>query len=451
MKKFVSFLVIFISCIMVSGRFSQVTAQNTKRQAVSSSKVSGTNRKATSNISSRRSVATNTSTSLTDNSFETCMDNICKSSSAEDKGRCRCSSQLSRIEKVLRNIEEIQNQADEENKLLETLMNVSNSALITDTVGSVYNNINSIEKKSKTLASQKVDSNLLVMEGLPLYEEGLKQCNSYVSSLSNNDKEVKIKEYSKLIEGDCASYTTVLKEKADSAKNLLVQAQKNREMFDKQEYGKLNQLDTNACYVEYEACAKTECGINFVNCKDRAKQETVLKKCQAVNYGKCEDNKVTILADVRKYIANELEKVKLADSCKSALGHLVEGKCLFKVKYIADKCSGSKKGCGSEQEVMALPGQKFICEDKRGSFKELVSGCYESCYLIGPNEEKIYKGTNYGVSAGGVAGAIFTFGITAAAGVAQCKEHLDTFTTPSAPEGWGSDGYPLNPDLRGTF
>ena len=71
---------------------------------------------------------------------------------APDKGRCRCSSQLTRIEKILRDIEKIQNEADEKNKNLEALMNVSNSVYINDSVGSVYDNINSIEKKSKTLS-----------------------------------------------------------------------------------------------------------------------------------------------------------------------------------------------------------------------------------------------------------------------------------------------------------
>lgn len=451
MKRFVNFLAIFTFCVELFGGSLGVVAQNTKRQAKSSA---GAVRKATSNINSRRAVATNSSASVSteDDSFETCMDNICKSSSAEDKGRCRCSSQLARIEKVLRDIEKIQNQADEENKMLETLMNVSNSALITDTVGSVYNNINSIEKKAKTLSSQRVDSKLLVMEGLPLYEEGLKRCDSYLSTLSNSDKEAKIQKYSTVIEEDCSAYTTVLKEKADSAKNLLVQAQKNREMYDKQEYSKLNQLDTNACYVEYEACAKTECGVNFVHCKDTAKLESVLKKCQAVNYGKCEDNKATVLVDVKKYVAKELEKMDLVDSCKAALGHLIEGKCLFKVMYIADKCDGGT-GCGNSDTRMALPGQKFECEDKRGSFKELMTGCYESCYLIGPNDEKIYKGTNAenaAATAGKIVGSVFSLGIGAVS-LPGCKNKVDTFRTPSAPKGWGSDGYPLNPELRGTF
>lgn len=333
-------------------------------------------------------------------------------------------------------------------------MNVSNTASVTDTVGSVYNNINSIEKKAKTI-SDRVDKNTLVLEGLPLYEEAFEKCESLLSSYSNEDKETKITEYNKLVEADCSAYTTVLKEKADSAKNLLVQAKKkNREMYDEQEYKKLNQLDTNACYVEYEACAKTECGTNFAHCKDDTNVQRVLTKCQAVNYGKCEDNKVVVMRDVKKYIEKELEKIRLVESCKSAYGHIVNGQCLFKVMYIADKCSSSKKGCGSSHEQWATPSQSFTCADNEGSFPELVSGCYESCYIVGPNNEKFYKGTNAEdgkKKTTKIISAVVTGGLSLAVGLPGCKFSFDKFSTPAAPEGWGNDGYPINTELRGTF
>lgn len=438
MKKILCFLMVFT--------FAVEGFSAPRKKAGSSKRVATAGKIRTASLTT-----TTTTNSTEEDSFESCMDNICKSELYEDKGRCRCSSQLGRIEKVLRDIEKIQNQADEDNKLMETLMNVSNTANVDDTVGSVYDNINSIEKKAKTISARAVDKDLLVMEGLPLYEAGLKKCKGFLDTLSSKDKDKKKEEYTKLIEGDCSAYTTILKEKADSAQNLLVQAQKNREKFDEQEYKKRNQLDTNACYVEYEACAKTECGTDFKYCKDSAKQATVLKKCQAVNYGKCEDNKTTVIADVKKYIAKELEKVRLVDNCKAAMGHLQNGKCLFKVMYIADKCS-SGSGCGSSQVVWATPRQKFKCDDTRGSFKELIAGCYESCYIIGPNDEKIYKGTNHSDNMGGqIVGAIFSLGISVAHTLPGCveKKNIDTFYTPAAPDGWGEDGYPTNPEYKG--
>ncbi len=459
MKKFILLLLLLTFIFEVEGFSKSNNKSNNKRVAVSrgaSSSKSNVRSMSGKNIRVANATAGNTSSSVSNTEqdpFFACMDNICKIDDNE-KGRCRCSSQLARIEKVLRDIEEIQNQADQQNKIIETMMNVSNTALVSDAVGSVYDNINSIEKKSKTLASRNVDANLLVMEGLPLYEEALKQCEGKISALSSSDKKKKIQEYVKLVEADCSSYTTILKEKADNAQNLLVQSQKNQEMFEEQEYQKRNQLDVNACYIEYESCAKTECGVNFQYCKDSAKQEAVLKKCQAVNYGKCEDNKATVLLDVKKYIAKELEKVKLVDSCKASLGHLVNGKCLFKVRYVADKCGSGKKGCGSSDEKWANPGQSFVCDDKRGNFKELVAGCEESCYLIGPNDEKIYKGTNHtsnsGKKVGQVIGAVLSLGISLVAEFPGCKSdnELDRFTMP-IPDGWGKDGYPVNQEFKG--
>ena len=419
MKKLILILLFFTFSV-------ELLAQPKKRQANSSNnKRTHSNRRRTANENIADTVSSETKEENDADTFEACMDNICKSNMFPDKGRCRCSSQLGRIEKILRDIEEIQNKADEENKIMETLMNVSNTATISDTVGSVYDNINSIEKRAKTIASQVLDKKTMVREGLPLYEEGVKQCNSFLTDLAKEDQETLKNEYTKLVETDCASYTTILKEKADTAQNLLVQAQKNREMFDEQEYKKLNQLDTNACYIEYEACAKTECGINFKNCKDEAKQETVLKKCQAVNYGKCEENKNVVLKDLKKFISKELEKVIIADNCKASLGHIKDGKCLFKVHYVADQLASWDVNYGKKEEVWGLPGQKFVCDDSQGSFKDLAFGCWESCYLVGPNGEKIKKGTNL-----------------------YCKH--PSFHMPK-PAGWGTDGYPLNPDFRGNI
>lgn len=453
---FISFCCfLFLGSSILLSKTNSKRATSSKSSSVSKSTARSANRSIRRNAVASSSSSSSTTSSQDSDPFFACMDNICIDQEEPDKSRCRCSSQLSRIEKVLRDIEDIQNQADEQNKIIEAMMNVSNTALLDDAVGSVYDNINSIEKKSKTLASRNLDADLLVMEGLPLYEEALNQCQSNLSSLSSSDKDKKTQEYLKLVEADCASYTTILKEKADNAQNLLLQAQKNQEMFEEQEYQKRNQLDVNACYVEYEACAKTECGVNFQYCKDSAKQEAVLKKCQAVNYGKCEDNKETVLLDVKKYIAKELEKVKLTDACKASLGHIVDGKCLFKVRYVADKCNGGN-GCGSSEEKWANPGQSFTCDDKRGSFKELVAGCDESCYLIGPNDEKVYKGTNHssngGKQAGQVLGAIFSLGISLVAEYPGCKStnELDKFSMP-IPEGWGTDGYPLNQEFKGNL
>ncbi len=360
--------------------------------------------------------------------FNECMDDICISDDYYEKGRCRCSQQLPRIEKILRDIEDVQNEADKMTKELEALMNVTNNSVINNSIDNVYENINSLEKNAKNLAGNKLDEKTLVMEGFPLYEEAINQCVSDLSDVSEEDIEKIKDEYNASIEGDCGAYTTILKEKADDASNLLIQAQKNREMFDEQDYTSRNQLDTKACYAEYEACMKTECGDNFASCREDAKFEASIKKCEAVNYGKCEDNKATVLVDIRKLKVSEVKKDDTALSCTAAMGHINEsGKCVFKVRYIAERCTSSKK-CGNSQEKTFLPGESFYCDDSKGPFKELILGCKESCYLIGASGEEKYLGKN---------GSFF------------CASP-DKVSLP-VPSGWGRDGFPINKDLKRAF
>ena len=388
--------------------------------------------------------------------FVSCMDNFCKPLSGDDRGRCRCSAQLSRIEKVLRDIEKVQNEADAQNKNMETLMNVSNTAMVGDVVGSVYDNINSIEKKAKNLASQKLDSKTLVMEGYPLYKKAYSECKSNLPTEAGLSSK-KEQEYQTMIEADCSAYTTILKEKADTAQNLLVQAQKNQEMFEEQQHKQLNQLDTSSCYVEYENCMKTQCGEDYKFCKEKAKLEANFKKCQSINYGKCEENKVVVIKDLKKTINKAFAKDKVAQSCFSAMGNIINGKCLFKVRYIADNCT-SAKNCGQSQEKQFNPGSVVVCEDRRGSFKDLVNGCKESCYIIGPNDEERFIGTNRETSGSSnakkVGLAIITLGLSAINSntTPGCKSDgdLDRYTLP-IPAGWGADGYPVHEELKHAF
>jgi hypothetical protein len=372
--------------------------------------------------------------------FAGCMDKVCISGRFEEKGRCRCSSQLVRLNKTLRDIDKVQRQVDKEAKELEILMNAVNSEKVNDAIGNIYSNIGSVENRAKMLASQSLDSDLLVMEGLPLYEEGLKQCASWLDKEASSDnRENRKKEYLAMVEKDCAAYTTIVKEKADAASSLLAQTQKNREMFDEQELKKRNLLDPKACYAEYEACVKNECGINFRNCKQRQKAAAAVAVCEALNAGKCEDYKYAVLQDINKLVKSELAKDELAVECQSAYGHLINGKCMFKVLYVADDCKVFSSACDNSAEVWALPGQSFTCDVQ--SFKNVSSGCGHSCYLIGPNDEKIKQGGN---TSGG-AGVIESVGWN----LSDCVG--DSFSTPKAPKGWGKDGYPKNPQYKGVF
>ena len=423
-------------------------------------------------VSSASSDASTTDATATESKqtseFAKCMDTICLSSTAEEKGRCRCSSQLPRIEKVLRDIDKITNEADEKNKNLETIMNVVNTSSVDETVGNVYENINTIEKKSKVMASKKTDLKTNVMEGISLYKEAMKQCKSYLSSKSMEEANAIKKDYDTQIETDCSAYTTVLKDKADNASNLLVQAQKNQEMFEEQEYKKLNQLSTDACYIEYESCMKTQCGENFTGCKNSAKRSANLKKCQAINYGKCEQNKSVVILQLQKFIDKMLEKERLAQNCRSSMGQIVNGKCMYRVIYVADSCNGILKSssCGDMDEKWFLPGYRVTCADEDGDFRNLVDGCYESCYLVGSNKEQRYIGTNksqrkrhkvrkgiFGVLTGGLSLVAEKFLGDDPLGLGlQCKRggERDRYTLP-VPDGWGSDGYPVSEEFKREF
>lgn len=246
--------------------------------------------------------------------FTECMDGFCKSPLFPDKGRCRCSPNLLRIEKALRDIERQQAEADRSAKALEIAMNVEDVLAVEAVVGSAYDNINSIEKSAKVAAAVRIDERTHVAEGVSLFNEAVKRCAGAMET--PEDKSMKPKEYQVAVEKDCGSYSTVLKEKQDSVANLLIQTQKNQEMFDATEDKKRNLLDTDACRVEYQACAKNECGEDWKVCREMYQIDNAIKRCEAVNKGKCEDMKALVLRDLRDYIYNEIQRIRIYEASK---------------------------------------------------------------------------------------------------------------------------------------
>jgi hypothetical protein len=240
--------------------------------------------------------------------FTECMDGFCKSPMFPDKGRCRCSPNLIRIEKSLRDIERQQAEADKSAKALEIAMNVDDVLAVENAVSSAYDNINSIEKSAKVSAALRIDERTHVPEGVSLFNEAVKLCASAMET--PEDKAMKPKEYQVAVEKDCGSFSTILKEKQDSVANLLIQTQKNQEMFDETENKKRNLLDTDTCRVEYQACAKNECGEDWKVCREMYQIDNAVKRCEAVNKGKCEDTKALVLRDLRNFIYGEVQRVK---------------------------------------------------------------------------------------------------------------------------------------------
>ncbi|MDR0367148.1 MAG: hypothetical protein LBH41_01060 [Rickettsiales bacterium] len=260
--------------------------------------------------------------------YGACMDSYCKSDMFPDKGRCRCSAGLGRIEKVLRDIDDAQNKADAIGRGLESRMNAENVAAIDNAMGSISDSIAGIENRAKTMASARVDPRLNVQEGAALANAAAEKCAGRLSGFGEDEVEGRQKEYAVAVEKDCGAYTTILKEKADAVQTLLAQAQKNEEMFNAQEYQKRNQLDVETCRVEYESCMKTECGVNFHFCREPHQQDGALNKCSVLNKGKCEDNKAQVMSVVKEYVKKELRKDDVAMKCVGAGGNISEGKCM---------------------------------------------------------------------------------------------------------------------------
>jgi len=293
---------------------------------------------------------------------------------------------------VLRDIEKAQAEADRKSKELEGLMNVTNTGAIAEAMGSIRTNIDSIEHTAKTLAANRIDSDTLVLEGQPLYAEAHKQCQPEIAAMEKSDFEAKVKEYISLIEKDCGAYTTILKERADAVQQLLTSAQKNLETHSMQKHRERNALDLPACRLEYEACIKSECGVNFRNCKQAHQQKAILQKCEDANYGKCEDVKAIIISGLHDFMKKEIRKDDLALACSAAQGWIEGGKCVFKVIY--DKSGGDKK------QIEVLPGASIS----------------DGGFLLSPGGTRAPVGTSVPL-----------------------------------PAGWAADGFPTDKTLRGAF
>jgi hypothetical protein len=229
--------------------------------------------------------------------FANCMENLCLDSVYEEKGRCPCSGEIARIEKVLSGIDELQAKADGENAALESLLN---------------NGGNGGESTSDMVASimDDVDSsgwNTAAATNFRLGERAFEQCSELAPDAPSEDRKKWLQLYMNKVDADCAAYATLLKERADSLLDFYLQVKKNRETFDRQELDKVDQLDEGLCYLEYEACAKDECGDRFAGCAGDLKMHAMLQKCRTINRGKCESSLMKVLGDLTDFIRSEIK------------------------------------------------------------------------------------------------------------------------------------------------
>jgi hypothetical protein len=228
--------------------------------------------------------------------FANCMENLCLDSAYGERGRCPCSGEIARIEKVLETIEDLQSKADGESAALERLLKGDKEgAKSTGDMMSML--MGEVKSAGKVAAAIKV---------FRLGESAFEKCSELAPDEPKEEREKWRMVYMNKVDADCALYSTILKERTDGLLSFYLQVKKNREIFDRQELDKVDQLDGGTCYLEYEACAKDECGADFKGCRDELKLRAMLQKCQVVNRGKCESNKMKVISDLLDFIREEL-------------------------------------------------------------------------------------------------------------------------------------------------
>lgn len=235
--------------------------------------------------------------------FPDCMDSYCKSPDFEDKGRCRCSANLPKIEMVLRNIEAVSRQADGLARNLEVQMNLG--AGTQSELNETARLIGEIERNARGAAANRIDERTNVAEGPALHRHAMETCRAALPNDADRADNMQ-KAYNALMERDCGAYTTILKERADMVQQLLLQAQKNVELFATQEFRARNQLDPGACRLEFESCIRTECGEGMLMCDTLAAVNNAFTRCSIINENKCEDSRASILLEMRNLIEGEL-------------------------------------------------------------------------------------------------------------------------------------------------
>jgi hypothetical protein len=226
--------------------------------------------------------------------FTNCMDNMCYDEVYEEKGRCSCSNDIVRIERVLATIEDMQRKADAESAELEELL--GGGEVDADFVSSFM------------AAADGGWTSPFASNNFRLGERAFDTCSDLAPDVPNDEKEKWLKAYMNRVDADCVKYSAILKERTDALVKFYLQVKKNREIFDRQERDLTDQIeDTTLCYMEYEACAVNECGEGFGECRDPLRLRAMLQTCQTMNRGKCDSQRMAVMDRLRTFILRELK------------------------------------------------------------------------------------------------------------------------------------------------
>lgn len=241
------------------------------------------------------SIAILTSVGVADakQSLKECLDSVCKSVVAEDKGRCRCSKSVVRFMLTERKISDVEEEISKRNRVTTISSSGVPSEQISEQLESIYKSLD-VANDEANVALQSFYS-----EGEGLVNYALTKCD-----LKENSEEFVL--YKNLVNKDCKVYSDNLQERLELATNLLTTAIKNQEKVREIAYKKYNILSEDECFSEYQNCMLLECGKKYKECENETIREAMFTKCKAALKNKCEAMKDKIIRKVDDFIDEKL-------------------------------------------------------------------------------------------------------------------------------------------------
>lgn len=221
-----------------------------------------------------------------------CLDSYCISPAAPEKGKCRCSSAISKYNGINQRIKEIENEIAERNRIT----SLTNSNVEVDKILTKTEDIYTSLKQTEDVNGINGSLNSLT-EGTTLLDMAVEKCEI-------NDLDT-IEDYKFEVELDCENYSAHLSDKLELANSLLSTAIKNQELAEENKFKQTNQLSDNLCKSEYKNCIKTDCGNGFLKCPNAKLVNKAIKTCEEKLYGKCENSKKAILKEIKREIPKD--------------------------------------------------------------------------------------------------------------------------------------------------
>ena len=309
-------------------------------------------------------------------SYRECMDNFCLLDESQGE-RCACSDNIDRAKSKLKEVLDIQAEADklfsegvEREKLgaKASLVFNENTTGNSKVSGKTFMSWLSGEEGEEDDGEVGEDAEI----GDALYEMAAKYCEAELKSCGDK-AEMEQMLYSRMVTQDCKNYDAYLKDQkanAESNKRIAESAVRKArlEMLDT-----TNKYNRGECLLAYRSCIadKGGCGANFENCLDakllsrRSNAcENVLDQCMAVrDYVKkdwAEESK-SVLAEAAKYADKNQRATCLArvqDCLEESCSTTTNSECLNNVNVAAGICPVITE-CDEK-----VPGFQAVVNDK---------------------------------------------------------------------------------------